>query len=93
MIDASIQAIFAVVFATIARYCLPRGWMFVRMGWFGIRAIGDAGAVRHNVEHQRGMSSATHFLLAGLVWMAGGLLSSLLMLGLLVMAVLSVLRP
>lgn len=90
MINASIQAIFALAFAAIARYCLPRGWMFVRMGWFAIRAIGDAGDVRQSVERQRGMSSATYFLLAGLAWLAGGLIAFVLMLGLLVMAVLSV---
>lgn len=86
MIDASIQAVFAIVFGVIARYCLPRGWMFLRMGWFAIRTYSDAGNVRENVERQRGISSGTSFFLAGLGWFSGGLIAAGLGVVLLLMA-------
>jgi hypothetical protein len=87
---ASIQAIFAFVFGLIARYCLPRGWMFVRMGYFAIRTYGEAGNVREDIERQRGMSSGTNFFVAGLGWLIAGIIAAGVTLILIVMAGLSI---
>lgn len=76
MADFTINAIFATIFGTFTWNSLPRGWQFIRLGWLALQANADQPDADTNIERQRDMAQGSRYLLAGIAWMLGGLVSA-----------------
>ena len=86
----TINAIFAMVFGGIAWNSLPYGWRFFKIGWLAFRANAEQSDAEFNVEHQRDMQAGSNFLIAGVAWLAGGLIAGSLALMFVMFAILGI---
>lgn len=68
MFTATVNFIFASIFASLAWWSLPRGWNFTKIGW---RAIQDS------TEEKAG-NAGLGFFLAGLGWLVAGIFSTII---------------
>ena len=75
MVLASINAIFALVFGSIAWQSIPRGWMFVKLGWRAMDSTSNISDAVLEVEKRRDLEHANRFLLAGIGWLVGGIVA------------------
>ena len=78
MVLASVNAIFALVFGGIAWQCIPKGWLFLKLGWRAMDSNANLPDATLNVEKRRALDTANRFLIGGILWLGGGLLSVLL---------------
>jgi hypothetical protein len=76
MLITTLNGVFALIFAGIAWRSLPRGLLFTRSGWLTIRANAENPETRHNIERQRDLNNGTRFFLAGLGWLAAGIIAA-----------------
>lgn len=76
MLIITLNGVFAMIFAGIAWRSLPRGLLFTRSGWDAIRANAENPATTQDIERQRNLSSGTRFFLAGLGWLAAGIIAA-----------------
>ncbi|MGJ3239911.1 MAG: hypothetical protein ACFE0Q_14460 [Anaerolineae bacterium] len=74
----TVNLIFAAIFGGFAWNSLPRGWRFFKTGWLVFRAHADQDDVQTNVERQRTLQGGSTFLVAGLAWLIGGVISAIL---------------
>lgn len=70
----TVNAIFAFVFAGFAWNSLRRGWRFFRVGWLAFKA----NEHRENTGQNYDLHQESQFLIAGLAWLSGGLISAAL---------------
>ena len=66
MLAATVNFIFASIFASLAWWSLPRGWNFAKVGW---------KAIQDNLDKQSSNTSL-YFFLAGLGWLLGGMFAA-----------------
>lgn len=90
MANLTINAIFATVFATLAWHSLPRGWRFLRLGWLAIRNEVANSDEETPPKQRYHMATQSNFLIAGLAWLIGGVLSAALTIMFVVFAVFNV---
>lgn len=76
MANLTFNLVFAAVFGTFAWNSLPRGWRFVRVGWLIMQTKADQANVDSNMEDHRLLSQASIYLLAGIAWLIGGIVSA-----------------
>lgn len=86
----TINAIFATIFAGFAWNSLPRGWRFFKIGWLAFRFNADKSKTEVNIEAQREMQVGSNFLIAGVAWLAGGVIASILTVIFIIFAILGV---
>lgn len=72
MLLASLNIVFALIFALFARRSLPRGLMFVRSGWQVLEPYA-AREDRSSVESRRAISAGAQLVVGGLCWLGAGL--------------------
>jgi UPF0716 family protein affecting phage T7 exclusion len=78
MAFALINALFTALFGSITRIALPRGWYLLRNGYTLIATHAQNPDARENVEARRAISQGTFWLLVGVVWLLGGLVTGAL---------------
>ena len=76
MAIASINAIFALVFGSIAWQSIPKGWAFLKLGWRAMDSTANLPDATLHVEKRRTLETANRFLLAGIGWFVGGIASA-----------------
>ncbi len=76
MLITTLNGVFALVFAGIAWRSLPRGLLFTRSGWLAIRTNAEHPETAQNIERQRDLRNGTRFFLAGLGWLAAGIIAA-----------------
>lgn len=86
----TLNAIFATIFAGFAWNSLPRGWRFFKIGWLAFRANTEKSETELDAEAQRDMQFGSNFLIAGIAWLAGGLITAILAITFVVFAILGV---
>jgi hypothetical protein len=69
MLNATVNMIFATIFASLAWWSVPRGWNFLKVGWTALQGAGEIQWNRSN--------SALYFFFAGLGWLTGGIVSAI----------------
>jgi len=73
MLIASLNVIFALMFATFAWRAVPRGLQFIKSGWLAIQTHAGKADARQDFENRQTISSGTNFLIAGLGWFVAGI--------------------
>jgi len=76
MLVVTLNGVFALIFAGIAWRSFPRGLLFTRSGWLAIRANAENPETPQNIERQRELNNGTRFFLAGLGWLAAGIIAA-----------------
>lgn len=76
MLIATLNGVFALIFGGIAWRSIPRGLLFTRTGWQAIRVQAENSNTPQDIERQRQLNQGTRFFLAGLGWLAAGIVSA-----------------
>jgi hypothetical protein len=78
MLLASLSAVFALIFGTLAYRGIPHGLTLTRIGWQALNATADKPDTTTNIERYRILSDGNRFFLAGLGWLIMGVVSAIL---------------
>lgn len=86
----TLNAIFATIFGGFAWNSLPRGWRFFKIGWLAFRFNAEKSNTEDNLEAQPETLFGSNFLIAGIAWLAGGLIAAILAVIFVIFAILGV---
>jgi len=76
MLIATVNGVFALIFGGIAWRSIPRGLLFARTGWQAMRVQAKNPDTPQDIKRQRQRNQGTRFFLAGLGWLAAGIVSA-----------------
>jgi len=78
MFITTVDAIFALIFATFALNALRRGWMLLKSGWVFVQTHAKDDGQPMSVQRRHWISQGGAFFIGGSLWVAGAMIAGFL---------------